>query len=1355
MKQRLLVIGNGMAAVRLVEQLTSLAAGRLDITVFGEEPALSYNRILLSPVLAGEKPAAATQLHDHAWYQERGINLLTGEAVLSVSTADKTVRTSRRSMEYDELVFATGSLPFIPPIPGHTLPHVHCFRTLADVEAILRGAGNVAVLGGGLLGVEAAAALNARGIPVTLIHRQPWLMDLQLNQQAGLLLEESLTARGIACELNCGIESIGNDRVLLSNGRELAAGRVVIATGVRPNISLARQSGVPCERGISVDAQLRSPIPHVSALGECCEIDGQTWGLVAPCLQQADVLAARLAGLPAADFSYQDRGTRLKVSGIPLFSAGDLSERPGTRILTAFDPLSRHYRCLHLRDDRLTGALLMGDIQSASALTDVLLNAAPVTPGALFDDFTPQMQPQAAGDDDMTKSTLVVIGHGMVGHHFLERCVALNLHKTHHIVVFGEERHPAYDRVHLSEYFSGRSAESLSMVQGDFFAEHGIELRSHTRIVEIDRQQRLVRDSEGHETWWDKLVLATGSWPFVPPVPGNDLPGCFVYRTLDDLDAIAERARGATRGVVIGGGLLGLEAANALKQLGLETYVVEFAPNLMAVQLDNDGAAMLRAKISDLGVRVLTGKATTAITEAEGLRLSFADGESLDTDLIVFSAGIRPQDKLAGGCGLALGERGGIVINDSCQTSDDSIYAIGECALWEGKIFGLVAPGYQMARVAAATLAGESTAFRGADMSTKLKLLGVEVASFGDAHGRTPGSQSYRWTNGPRQIYKKIVVSADGKTLLGGVLVGDSGEYSQLLQMMLNGMALPAQPETLILPASPGAASKTPGVGALPDTAQLCSCHNVSKAAVCAAVNGGAGDMAAIKACTKAATGCGGCSALVKQVMEYQLQQQGVEVKKDICEHFAYSRQEIYHLVRVNHLHTFEQLISRYGQGHGCEICKPLAASVLASCWNEYLLKPAHLPLQDTNDRYFANIQKDGTYSIVPRVPAGEITPDGLIAIGLVAKRYRLYSKITGGQRIDLFGARLEELPAIWEELVAAGFETGHAYGKSLRTVKSCVGSTWCRYGVQDSTGLAIELENRYKGLRSPHKIKMAVSGCTRECAEAQSKDIGVIATEKGWNLYVCGNGGMKPRHADLFASDLDRETLIRTVDRLLMFYIRTADRLQRTSTWMDNLEGGLEYLRDVVLNDSLGLGEELEKEMAGVVATYQCEWQTTLNSPDRLALFRSSVNSDKPDEAVQRQMLRGQLQPADAEPQQQIVPPVKPWQAVCDISAIPAQAGIGARLGELQIALFRFGEAIYALDNHEPGSVANVLSRGIVGDVAGEPVVISPLYKHRFRLRDGQSPDGELAVRAWPVKVEQGMVWVGSQALITRAEAS
>lgn len=1353
--RKLVMIGNGMAATRLAEKLVAMAPGMFAITIIGDEPRPAYNRIQLSPVLGGEKTFHQTRLLPEGWYAEHRVTVRHGETVLEANMATRQVRTTARTLAWDELVFTCGSSPFLPPLPGIDLPHVFAFRTQSDVEAILATSGDAVVIGGGVLGVEAAAALRRNGDNVTLVQRSDRLMEQQLDAQAAALLTQRLKERGIACALNAGITQITPQAVVLDDGRRIPARRVVMATGVRPNIALAQRSGLACQRGIVVDRQLATAVAGVSAIGECCEVDGQTFGLVAPCMQQAEVLAARLCGKPIADFRWQDAGTRLKVTGIDLFSAGKVQADEGDEQWASLDPLSGHYRRLLVRDGKLSGVLLLGDCASAATFTDLLHSTQPAQAGWIFDQFT--TQPSAAGTQTMTKSTLAVVGHGMVGHHFLEQCVSRNLHQQYQIVVFGEERYAAYDRVHLSEYFAGRSADSLSLVAGDFFAEHGIELRLSQRVTAIDTEARLIRDADGHELHWDKLVLATGSYPFVPPIPGNTLAGCFVYRTLDDLDAIAARAQTARRGVVIGGGLLGLEAANALRQLGLETHVVEFAPNLMAVQLDNGGAAMLREKITELGVSVHTSKATTGITESEnGLTLSFADGESLTTDMVVFSAGIRPQDSLARSAGLRLGERGGIVIDNQCRSSCEDIYAIGECALWDNKIYGLVAPGYQMARVTASTLAGEAGEFTGADMSTRLKLLGVDVASFGDAQGRTAGCQSYQWIHGPEQIYKKIVVSGDGKTLLGGVLVGDASDYATLLQMMLNDMALPSRPESLILPALEGSAPKALGVAALPDSAQICSCHNVSKGDICQAVSNGATSLGAIKSCTKAATGCGGCSALVKQVMEYQLAQQGVEVKKDICEHFAYSRQEIYHLVRVNRIHTFEQLIARYGHGDGCEICKPLVGSVLASCWNEYLLKPAHLPLQDTNDRYFANIQKDGTYSIVPRMPAGEVTPDGLIAIGQIAKRYALYSKITGGQRIDLFGARLEQLPEIWRELLDAGFETGHAYGKSLRTVKSCVGSTWCRYGVQDSTGLAVTLEHRYKGLRAPHKIKMAVSGCTRECAEAQGKDVGVIATDKGWNLYLCGNGGMKPRHADLFASDLDDATLLRTIDRFLMFYIRTADRLQRTSTWMDNLEGGIEYLRSVIIDDSLGIGDELEQEMARVIDSYQCEWQTTLNDPQRLALFRSFVNSDTPDEAVQRHAVRGQPQLAVVSELPSLPGSRKPWQAVCSLEDIPPQAGIGARLGEMQIALFRLNDKVYALDNQEPGSQANVLSRGILGDAGGEPIVISPLYKQRIRLRDGrQSESGEQVVRAWPVKIEDGTVWVGNQALVMRAEAS
>ena len=829
---------------------------------------------------------------------------------------------------------------------------------------------------------------------------------------------------------------------------------------------------------------------------------------------------------------------------------------------------------------------------------------------------------------------IIVIGHGMVGHKFLES-LAVSAVPGLEVTVLCEEPRAAYDRVHLSEFFAGKSAQDLSLVPEGFFDNGNMLLKLNARAVALDRGARTVTVSTGEVLGYDKLVLATGSYPFVPPLPGKERKDCFVYRTIEDLEAMLECGRRARTGVVIGGGLLGLECAKALRDMNLATHVVEFAPRLMAVQVDDGGARVLRAKIEDLGVTVHTQKNTLEIIDGEEgtHRMRFADGSHLDADMIVFSAGIRPRDELARACGLAVGARGGISIDNSCLTSDPNVYAIGECALWNGQVFGLVAPGYDMARVAARHIAGEQAAqFTGADMSTKLKLMGVDVASIGDPHGAVAGSRSYQFTDERKQVYKKIVVSECGKFLLGGVMVGDASEYGTLLQMMLNKIELPESPEFLILPASDGKAKPGLGVDALPDSAQICSCNDVSKGAICAAVCGGATSIGALKTCTKAGATCGGCVPLVTQVMKSEMAKRGMAVNNHLCEHFAYSRQELYHLVRVGQIRSFEELLAKHGKGLGCDICKPVAASVLASTWNDFVLKPEHAGLQDSNDYFLGNIQKDGTYSVVPRMPGGEVTADGLIAVGTVAKKYGLYTKVTGGARVDMFGARLEQLPLIWEELIAAGFESGHAYGKSLRTVKSCVGSTWCRYGVDDSVGLAVELENRYKGLRAPHKIKFGVSGCTRECAEAQGKDVGVIATDKGWNLYVCGNGGMKPRHAELIASDLSKAELIRLIDRFLMFYVRTADRLQRTSTWRDNMEGGLDYLKSVLIDDRLGLAAELEAQMQSVVDTYQCEWKTAVTTPAVRARFRSFVNSDKADERIVFVEERGQIRPARPE---------------------------------------------------------------------------------------------------------------------------
>lgn len=834
----------------------------------------------------------------------------------------------------------------------------------------------------------------------------------------------------------------------------------------------------------------------------------------------------------------------------------------------------------------------------------------------------------------MNKVKIVVVGNGMVGHKFIDNFLASPKAAQYQIITFAEEPRLAYDRVQLSAYFSGSTAADLMLTSEQYYEENGVHYVLNEQVVELQPENNCVVTASGRKETYDQLILATGSYPFVPPVPGREQPHCLVYRTIEDLEAITASAKQSKVGVVVGGGLLGLEAANALKNLGLETHVVEFAPRLMAVQLDEGGGQVLRSKIEKLGVKVHTEKNTQEIVAGEKCRyrMNFADGSYLETDMILFSAGIRPRDELARKYGLGVGERGGIVVNNFCQTTVPNIYAIGECALWGNRIFGLVAPGYQMAKVAVSHITGGTEQFTGADMSTKLKLLGVEVASIGDAQARTPGAISYVFQDGINEIYKRLVLSPDGKKLIGAVLVGDSSAYGNLLQICLNGMDVPEAPEQLIVPASDGQAATGLGVDALPDTATICSCHDVSKGTICCAVRDGATTIGALKSTTKAGTGCGGCVALATQLMNSELTKLGVEVSTDICEHFSFTRQELYHLVRVEKIKSFDDLISKHGRGLGCDICKPAVASILASCWNEFIMKNEHAHLQDTNDYFMANMQKNGTYSVVPRIAGGEITPDKLIVLGQVGKKYNLYTKITGGQRIDLFGAQLDDLPAIWKELVDAGFETGHAYGKSVRTVKSCVGSTWCRYGVLDSVGMAIKIEERYKGLRSPHKLKFAVSGCTRECAEAQSKDVGVIATENGWSLYVCGNGGMKPRHADIFATGLDDETLLKYIDRFLMFYVRTADRLQRTSVWMDNLEGGLKYLKSVIIDDKLGICAELENEMKIVIDAYQCEWKSTINDPEKLKRFRTFVNSEKRDNTIVFVEERDQIRPANEE---------------------------------------------------------------------------------------------------------------------------
>lgn len=955
------------------------------------------------------------------------------------------------------------------------------------------------------------------------------------------------------------------------------------------------------------------------------------------------------------------------------------------------------------------------------------------------------------GESHNELPVLVVVGNGMVGHHFCDKLAELKVTERFKVIVFGEEPRVAYDRVHLTEFFATRQPESLALAGREFYTERGIELCTGERVDTIDRDQRVLVTSQGRSIAYHTVVLATGSTPWVPAIPGVGSTGVFVYRTIEDLEAITAYASNIKRCAVLGGGLLGLEAARAMKDLGLSSYVIELAPRLMPNQLDATASKLLEREVKNQGVEIILGQSVRSVkTDANGVleALELSDGTLLDVQMLVVSAGIRPRDDLAKKSGITLGTRGGVEVDDTLCTNDKSIFAIGEVALHRGKIYGLVAPGYAMSDVLARRLAGEERIFEGGDLSTKLKLLGVEVASFGDPFVEGEGINVVAYQDFVTGVYKRLLVSSDGKRLHGGILVGDAKSFTELAYYAREGTELPGAPEDLVFTPKEGGGKKR----VTPDTMQICSCHNVTKGGIRTAVaDGGACTLDEVKKCTKAGTGCGGCVAAMTDIINAELIARGGVVKKGLCEHFEYSRQELFQLVSVNGIRTFDELLGRHGQGYGCEICKPAAAAIFASTHNEMVLNKKHATLQDTNDRFLANIQRQGLYSIVPRVPGGEITPEKLIVLGQVAKKYNLYTKITGGQRIDLFGASVNQLPDIWEELVAAGFESGHAYGKALRTVKSCVGSTWCRYGVQDSVGLAIRVENRYKGLRSPHKLKSAVSGCTRECAEAQSKDFGIIATENGYNLYVCGNGGMKPRHADLIATDLDELSLIRLIDRFLMFYIRTADRLTRTSVWLDKLEGGIDHLKAVIIDDKLGLCDELERQMQHLVDTYECEWAAVVNDPQKRAQFKHFVNSDAEDPALTLVSERGMAHPAPwpkepKKPKRKLELVNTRWIKVANIDEMPLDGGVNFKHGETQIAVFRFASRneLYATQNMCPHKQDMVLSRGILGDQAGEPKVACPVHKKTFGLKTGACLTGDdLSIRTFPVKEVNGEVFV------------
>ena len=830
--------------------------------------------------------------------------------------------------------------------------------------------------------------------------------------------------------------------------------------------------------------------------------------------------------------------------------------------------------------------------------------------------------------------TIIVVGNGMVGFKFCEKFVTQYNGQDFKLLVFGEEPRVAYDRVHLSEFFENGDAERLELAPRSWYHENKIELYTDERVTLIHRDSKTISTSNERTFGYDQLVLATGSAAFVPPIRGVDKKGVFVYRTIEDLEdtlAYAKSLKGG-KAAILGGGLLGLEAAKAVMDMGLEPHVIEFAPKLMPRQLDTRSSKVLQVKLESMGIKIHLSKATNQILgNGQITGMEFGEDDILEVDMLVISAGIRPRDELGKHCGLEMGIRGGIIVDNRMRTSDPDIFAIGEVALYNQMIYGLVAPGYEMAQVAVDQILGKSEKMMAdeIDMSTKLKLIGVDVASFGVPFMPAEKGHSIIFENKTESLYKRINVTHDGKKLLGGILVGDAKDYNILLQLYQNEIDLPDKPENLILGSRSDGGSSFGSAMDLPDTAVICSCESVTKGAICCSViEDGNESVKSVSKATKATTGCGGCKPMVVDLVMESLKTLGKTVKVRICEHFDFSRQELFDIVKTRAIQDFDELLDNVGNGHGCEVCKPAVAAIFASIYNETANKQE--TIQDSNDRYLANIQRNGTYSVVPRVAGGEISPKQLMAMGRIAQKYDLYTKITGGQRIDMFGAKLHELPLIWEELIIEGFETGQAYGKSLRTVKSCVGSTWCRYGMDESVSFAIEIEHRYKGIRSPHKFKGGVSGCIRECAEARGKDFGFIAVEGGWNVYVGGNGGAKPKHAVLLAEKVDKATAIKYIDRFIMFYIKTAQPLMRTATWLEKLEGGITYLQNVVINDSLGIAAELDAEMQAFVDSYKCEWKEAVESPEIRSRYTHFINSEDPDDNIEFVTLRDQKMPRE-----------------------------------------------------------------------------------------------------------------------------
>ena len=771
------------------------------------------------------------------------------------------------------------------------------------------------------------------------------------------------------------------------------------------------------------------------------------------------------------------------------------------------------------------------------------------------------------------KRKLVLVGNGMAGVRTLEELLKLEEADVYEISVFGSEPHPNYNRIMLSPVLAGeKTIDDIVLNSRDWYRENGITLYSGESVVEIDRVRREVRTESGIRTSYDRLLIATGSTPFIIPVPGSDLEGVIGFRDIADVETMLDAAHHHTKAVVIGGGLLGLEAANGLMKRGMEVTVVHLMDRLMERQLDDPAAAMLKQSLQAAGMKFLMEAQTTQILGDERVTgVKFADGTRIDAGLVVMAVGIRPNIALAQQAGIYC-ERG-ILVNDTMQTFDPSIYAVGECVQHRNTCYGLVAPLFEQARVCANHLAQLGYGrYEGSVTSTKLKVTGIDLFSAGEFN-QSDGDETLVLQDAAHGLYRKLVIRDN--RIKGAVMYGDTMDGSWYFQLLRDATDISAFRKTLLFGQHElgDAGHGDARILSLPDSAEVCGCNGVCKGEVVdAIVKKGLFTLEEVRAHTKASSSCGSCTGLVEVLLASTVGEgyAATPSKKALCTCTEHSHDEVIDAIRKHRLQSMDAVRSMlaWKTPDGCASCRPALNYYLLAAWPGEYRDDAQSRF--INERAHGNIQKDGSYSVVPRMFGGLCTPDELRAIADVADKFKVPEiKVTGGQRIDMFGVKKEDLPAMWRDLNAAGLVSGHAYGKAMRTCKTCVGSEWCRFGTQDSTGLGVKLEQLTWGSWMPHKFKLAVSGCPRNCAEATIKDFGVVCVDSGYELHVGGNGGIKVRVTDLLTKVASEQEVLEYCAAFIQLYREEAHYLERTAPWLERV--GLNHIKQRLLEDEAG----------------------------------------------------------------------------------------------------------------------------------------------------------------------------------------